>query len=47
MVSSNAVTKASSTIFFKLSNVLTASGDRGNDLQLGSGLMWLYNSGIH
>ena len=41
MVSSMAVTKASSTIFFKLSNVLTASGDRGNDLQLGSGLMRL------
>ena len=47
MVSSMAVTKASSTIFFKLSNVVTGSGDRGNDLQLVSDLMRLENSGIH
>ena len=47
MVSSMAATKASTTIFFKLSNVVTASGDRGNDLQLVSGLMRLENSGIH
>ena len=44
MVSSMAATKASSTVF---SNVVTASGDRGNDLQLVSGLMRLENSGIH
>ena len=47
MVSSMAATKASSTIFFKLSNVVTASGERGNGLQLVSGLMRSENSRIH
>ena len=47
MVSSMALMKASSTIFFKLSNVVTTSGDRGNELQLVRDLMRLENSWLH
>ena len=42
-----AITNASSTVFFKLSNAVTAIGGRGNDLELVSGLIRLENSGIH
>ena len=47
MVSSIAVTVASSIVFLRPSNASTAGGGRGNDLQEAIGLIQSENLGIH